>query len=136
MRRVAALLLALGAAAAAQAAPPMVVLGEAEVMKREPPPHNGQGMTTAYRYSDFAPGRTMEFRKRVLHKGASIGLHLMKHDEVYYVLAGEGEVTSDGVTRRLTPGMAAYLYTGANVGLRQVGEADLVIILAYPIPTG
>jgi mannose-6-phosphate isomerase-like protein (cupin superfamily) len=53
---------------------------------------------------------------------------------VYYVLEGEGEVTSDGVTRRLTPGMAAYLYDGANVGIRQLGQKPLTLIVAYPLP--
>jgi mannose-6-phosphate isomerase-like protein (cupin superfamily) len=74
----------------------------------------------------------MEFRKRVLHKGAAIGLHPIAHDEVYYVLAGEGDVTSDGVTKRLKPGMAAYLYKDAIVGISQVGRKPLTIIVSYP----
>jgi mannose-6-phosphate isomerase-like protein (cupin superfamily) len=89
-------------------------------------------MSTAYRISDAAPNRTLEFRKRVLHKGASIGLHLLGHDEVYYVLSGQGDVTSDGETRRLGPGGAAYLYKGANVGVAQVGDEGLALIVAYP----
>ena len=40
---------------------------------------------------------------------------------------------SDGETARLGPGMAAYLYNGANVGIRQVGDAPLSIIIAYPL---
>lgn len=113
-------------------APAAVFVNEADVVRREPPPHNGAGMSTAYRISDAAPNRTMEFRKRVLHRGASIGLHVINHDEVYYVISGAGEVTSDGVTRRLTAGGAAYLYTGANVGIRQVGDEDLALIISYP----
>lgn len=118
--------------AAAAAAPAAVFVDETDVVRREPPPHNGAGMSTAYRISDVAPGRTMEFRRRVLHKGASIGLHVLGHDEVYYVLSGSGDVTSDGVTHRLGPGGAAYLYKGANVGIVQVGDEDLSIIVAYP----
>jgi mannose-6-phosphate isomerase-like protein (cupin superfamily) len=75
----------------------------------------------------------MEFRKRVLHVGAAIGPHPIDHDEVYYVLAGEGEVTSDGVTARLRPGMAAYLYSGAVVGIRQTGRKRLSLIISYPL---
>lgn len=116
----------------AAAAPPAVFVDEAEVMRREVPPHNGTGVSTAYRISDVAPHRTMEFRRRVLHKGASIGLHVLSHDEVYYVLSGTGDVTSDGVTRRLGPGGAAYLYKGAKVGIIQVGDEDLSIIVSYP----
>ena len=116
------------------AAPPMVVIVEQDVVREEAPPHGAIGMSTAYRISDIVPQpRTMEFRKRVLHKGAAIGLHPIAHDEVYYVLSGEGEVTSDGVTRRLRPGMAAYLYDGAVVGIKQIGREPLSLIISYPV---
>lgn len=120
-------------AAAATAALPMAVINERDVVRREPPPHGAIGMSTAYRISDAVPSRNMEFRKRVLHMGAAIGLHSIAHDEVYYILSGEGDVTSDGVTRRLGPGMAAYLYDGAVVGIRQVGRKPLAIIISYPV---
>jgi mannose-6-phosphate isomerase-like protein (cupin superfamily) len=116
------------------AAPPMVVINERDVVRQEAPPHGAIGMSTAYRISDVVPQpRTMEFRKRVLHKGAAIGLHPIAHDEVYYVLSGEGEVTSDGVSQRLRPGMAAYLYNGAVVGIRQTGNKPLSLIISYPV---
>lgn len=116
------------------AAPAMVVVAEAEVEVREAPPHGAIGMSTAYRISDAAPQpRTMEFRRRVLDVGAAIGEHPIGHDEVYYVTAGEGVVMSDGVEAKLTPGMAAYLYDGAVVGIRQSGDAPLSIIIAYPV---
>lgn len=118
----------------ALAAPPAVFVDEKDVVRQEPPPHGAIGMSTAYRISDSAPNRTMEFRKRVLHKGAAIGLHPINHDEVYYVLSGQGDVTSDGVTKRLGPGGAAYLYKDASVGIRQVGDEDLVLIISYPLP--
>jgi mannose-6-phosphate isomerase-like protein (cupin superfamily) len=114
--------------------PKMVVVDEREVVRDEPPPHGAIGMSTAYRISDAVPARTMEFRKRVLHPGAAIGLHAIAHDEVYYVLSGTGEVESDGERRPLGAGMAAYLYTGANVGIRQTGKAPLSLIIAYPLP--
>ena len=117
----------------ATAAPAMVVVHEEEVKREEPPPHGAIGMSTAHRISDAAPQpRAMEFRKRVLHKGAAIGLHPIAHDEVYYVLSGEGDVTSDGVTQRLKPGMAAYLYKDAVVGIAQIGDEPLTIIVSYP----
>jgi mannose-6-phosphate isomerase-like protein (cupin superfamily) len=114
--------------------PPMVVVNERDVVRQEAPPHGAIGMSTAYRISDVVPQpRTMEFRKRILHKGAAIGLHPIAHDEVYYVLSGEGEVTSDGVSQRLRPGMAAYLYDGAVVGIRQIGNKPLSLIISYPV---
>jgi mannose-6-phosphate isomerase-like protein (cupin superfamily) len=117
----------------AMAAPPMVIVREEDVKRQEPPPHGAIGMSTAYRISDAAPApRAMEFRKRVLHRGAAIGPHSIRHDEVYYVLSGEGDVTSDGVTQRMGPGMAAYLYKDAIVGIKQVGRKPLTIIISYP----
>jgi mannose-6-phosphate isomerase-like protein (cupin superfamily) len=113
------------------------VIDEQDTVRREPPPHGEIGMSTAYRISDAVPQpRTMEFRRRVLDVGAAIGLHPIAHDEVYYVTAGEGVVVSDGVEARVTPGMAAYLYAGAEVGIRQVGDAPLSIVIAYPVEPG
>lgn len=115
------------------AAPAMVVIRENDVKRDEPPPHGAIGMSTAYRISDAIPSpRSMEFRKRVLHRGAAIGLHRIDHDEVYYVLSGKGDVTSDGATKRLKPGTAVYLYKGAVVGIRQAGRKPLTIIVSYP----
>lgn len=119
--------------ALAAAAPPMVVVDETAMVRQEAPPHGAIGMSTAYRISDAAPNRSMEFRKRALHVGAAIGDHIINHDEVYYVLSGEGEVVSDGRAARLKPGMAAYLYSGAQVGIKQLGSEPLVLIIAYPV---
>lgn len=118
----------------AAAAPAMVVVHEEEVKREEAPPHGAIGMSTAYRISDAVPQpKTMEFRRRDLHIGAAIGIHPIDHDEVYYVLSGEGEVTSDGVTRSMSAGMAAYLYAGAKVGIKQVGDEPLSLIISYPV---
>ena len=121
------------ALALAPAAPAMIVVDEKAVVKEEPPPHGSIGMSTAFRISDAVPNRTMEFRRRVLHVGAAIGEHLIAHDEIYYVLSGEGEVVSDGRRAELKPGMAAYLYSGAKVGIRQTGRNPLSLIIAYPV---
>ena len=75
----------------------------------------------------------MEFRRRTLDIGSAIGEHAIAHDEVYYVLDGEGEVVSDGQRAMLKPGMTAYLYDGAVVGIWQKGEKPLALIIAYPV---
>lgn len=124
--------LAAPAQAEDQPARPMVVVDEATIVRDEPPPHGAIGMSTVYRLSSVVPGRTMEFRKRVLHPGAAIGEHPIDHDEVYYVLSGEGEVVSDGRTTHVGPGMAAYFYAGAKVGIRQLGDEPLALIISYP----
>lgn len=112
---------------------PMVVVDERTTIREEAPPHGAIGLSTAYRISDGVPGRTMEFRKRILHRNAAIGAHSIDHDEVYYVLSGSGIVTSGGASRALKPGMAAYLYRGATVGIRQTGRAPLSLIITYPL---
>lgn len=65
------------AASAAQkpASRAMVIVDEAATMREEPTPHGAIGSSTAYRISDGVTGRTMEFRKRILHSGSAIGLH-------------------------------------------------------------
>jgi len=129
MSALAALLLA--------AAPPMAIVDENAVKRDEPPPHGAIGMSTAYRISDAVPQpRTMEFRRRVLHVGAAIGEHPIAHDEVYYVLDGEGEVVSDGTRATLRKGMTAYLYAGAVVGIKQLGRKPLSLIISYPVAAG
>jgi mannose-6-phosphate isomerase-like protein (cupin superfamily) len=116
------------------AVPPMAVIDEADTVRREPPPHGAVGMSTAWRISDFAPQpRRMEFRRRTLDVGAAIGEHTIAHDEVYYVLEGEGEVVSDGQRAKLTKGMTAYLYEGAVVGIWQKGDVPLALIISYPV---
>jgi len=125
------------APAMSAAAPPMVVIHEGDTQREEPPPHGAIGTSTAFRISDAAPQpRAMEFRRRILHPGAAIGEHRIDHDEVYYVLSGRGEVVSDGIKAALEPGMAAYLYRGAVVGIMQVGDAPLNMIISYPNPPG
>lgn len=114
------------------AAPAMVLISEEDVKVEEPPPHGRIGMSTTWRISDAVPDRSFEFRKRALHPGAAIGIHPINHDEIYYVLSGEGVVHSDGGEAVMTAGMAAYLYTGAQVGIRQLGDEPLVLIIAYP----
>lgn len=113
---------------------PMVIVDEADTVRNEPPPHGAIGSSTAYRISDRVPGRTMEFRKRILHPRSAIGLHRIAHDEVYYVISGTGEVSSGSVTRPVRTGIAAYLFDGETVGIRQTGSDPLVLIIAYPIP--
>jgi hypothetical protein len=113
-----------GGSATARESRAMVVIDERTTMRDEPPPHGAIGMSTAYRISDGVPGRTMEFRKRVLHVGAA----------VYYVLAGEGVVSSGDQHLPLRTGMTAYLYAGETVGIRQIGKQPLALIISYPLP--
>ena len=59
-------------------------------------------------------------------------MHVLDHDEVYYVLNGRAELSVGDTRQALSPSTAAFMKSGANVGLRQQGEEDLVVIVAYP----
>lgn len=111
----------------------MEIVDEKDVRREEPVPHGRIGMSTAWRLTADVPRRTMEFRRRALHVGAAIGLHLIDHDEVYYVISGRGEVVANGIRRVLEPGMMAYLYAGEDVGIWQMGDEELNMIVSYPL---
>ena len=111
---------------------PSQVVHEADIARQQPGPHGGAGTTTAYPFFADAPGLSFFFRKRVLHKGAGIGLHQHDKDEVYYVVSGNGRYIVDGNIRDVGPGDAMLTRTGSTHSLMQDGDDDLVILLAYP----
>jgi mannose-6-phosphate isomerase-like protein (cupin superfamily) len=102
------------------------------VAARQPGPHRGGGETTAYSFFAKARGLPLVFRKRALHPGSAIGYHRQREDEIYYVLSGRGELTLDGARHVVGPGTALLTRPGSSHGLRQVGQDDLVILIAYP----
>jgi mannose-6-phosphate isomerase-like protein (cupin superfamily) len=102
-----------------------------EVAKTEPGPHDGGGPSTGYAFFEKVPELKFSFRKRVLHKGAAIGYHLQKTDEVYYITGGEGVMTINGETMPVKPGDAVLTRGGSSHGLVQKGEADLTIIITF-----
>lgn len=109
----------------------VIIENDSSIARREPGPHNGGGVTTAYPFFADAPGLGWVFRKRALHPGAAIGYHPNNSDEIYYVLSGRGEFTMNGVPREVGPGTAILTRPGVSHGLRQVGTEDLVILISY-----
>ena len=99
---------------------------------RQPGPHEGGGITTAFPFfAKAAPDFKMAFRKRILHKGSAIGYHRQTFDEVYYIISGTGDYTLNGMTQSVGPGTAMLTRRGDSHGLRPTGDGDLVIIIAY-----
>lgn len=94
-------------------------------------PHGGDGITVASPFFGNAPEFGFAVRRRVLHQGASIGLHAHGKDEVYYVLSGRGELTLDGTAHSVVPGMAILTRDGSSHSLRQVGSEDLAVLIVY-----
>lgn len=117
------------AARAPQAA--SLIEHDSAVATRQPGPHGGGGLTTAYSFFARTPVLSLTFRKRALHAGAAIGYHRQNEDEVYYVVSGTGELTLNGQRSVVGPGTAILTRPGSSHGLRQVGSDDLVIIIVY-----
>ena len=105
---------------------------DAAVTKVEPAPHDGRGNSTAYRYFDDVPDQRVIFRKRALHKGSAIGMHVLTHDEVYYVVSGRGRLRVDDRQVEVGPNTAVFMHEGADVGIWQEGDDELVLIISYP----
>lgn len=122
----------MGAGQGADATPPSQVLHEDAVARAQPGPHGGAGPTTAYPFFTDVADLPFVLRKRVLHKGAGIGLHPQHKDEIYYIVSGQGSYVLDGKQYDVGPGHALLTRKGSSHALQQVGEEDLVVLLAYP----
>lgn len=110
---------------------PSGVVHERDLAVQQPGPHGGAGLTTAYPFFRDAPALGFEFRKRVLHRGAGIGLHQHHKDEIYYVLSGRGMYELDGTVQEVRAGDAMLTRPGSTHGIRQDGEEDLVLLIMY-----
>ena len=108
-----------------------VIERDREVAKNEPGPHDGGGPSTGYVFFEKAPDLKFSFRKRVLHKGAAIGYHLQKTDEVYYFTGGEGTMTINGKPFPVKAGDAVLTRGSSSHGLVQKGDADLTIVITF-----
>jgi lysophospholipase L1-like esterase/quercetin dioxygenase-like cupin family protein len=111
---------------------PSQVVHEDTLARAQPGPHGGAGPTTAYPFFADAQGLPFVLRKRVLHKGAGIGLHPQHKDEIYYIVSGQGSYVLDGKQHDVRAGHALLTRTGSSHALQQVGDEDLVVLLAYP----
>lgn len=108
------------------------VIREQDIGRQQPGPHGGAGPTTAYSFFADVSDLPFVMRKRVLHKGAGIGLHPQHKDEIYYIVSGRGLYVLDGKQYDVGPGHALLTRSGSSHALQQTGEEDLVVMLAYP----
>ena len=110
---------------------PSLIAHERDIAAVQVGPHGGAGATTAYPFFRDAAALGFEFRKRVLHKGAGIGLHQHHKDEIYYVLSGRGTYVLDGKAYEVQAGDAMLTRTGSTHAIRQAGEEDLQLLIMY-----
>jgi mannose-6-phosphate isomerase-like protein (cupin superfamily) len=118
--------------AAAAASGHFVVERDADVAIAQDGPHAGGGPTTGHSFFQHDQELEFVFRKRVLHPGSAIGLHVQRENEIYYVLSGSGRYTMDEEVIEVGPGMALLTRPGGSHALEQTGSQDLVLIIVYP----
>lgn len=104
---------------------------EVEIGKKQPGPHDGGGMSTAYGFFSKAENLKLVFRKRTLYPGSSIGYHLQEADEIYYIVQGTGEMKMNGKTFPVKAGDAILTRPGNWHGLRPAGKDSLTLIINY-----
>lgn len=104
---------------------------EKQIEATEPGSHNGGGTTTVYKFFKSIPGSKLQLTKRILDPGSSIGYHLQKEEEIYYILSGTGEMTMNGKTFPVKEGDAVLTMPGNSHGLKQTGSVPLVVIINY-----
>lgn len=64
-----------------------------------------------------------------LDPGKTIEAHRDPMEEIYFVVAGEGEMTVDDETRHVKPGDAVWIPTGSLHSLTNSGKEDLIILV-------
>lgn len=108
-----------------------ILQNDAEVAKAEPGTHNGGGKTVGFNFFANAKNLKTAFRKRILKPGSSIGYHLQKEDEIYYILTGNGTMQMNGKTFAVKPGDAILTRPGSSHGIAPNADNDLVILIVY-----
>ncbi|WP_412465894.1 cupin domain-containing protein [Pedobacter sp. KLB.chiD] len=108
-----------------------ILQNDAEVAKEEPGTHNGGGKTIGFNFFANAKKLKTAFRKRILKPGSSIGYHLQKEDEIYYVISGKGTMQMNGKTFAVKPGDAILTRPGSSHGIAPDAGNDLVILIVY-----
>jgi len=108
-----------------------ILENDADVSKKEPGTHNGGGETIGYNFFGDAKNLKTAFRKRILKPGSSIGYHLQKEDEIYYVISGNGTMQMNGKTFPVKPGDAILTRPGSWHGIKPNDDNDLTILIVY-----
>ncbi|RDC55110.1 cupin domain-containing protein [Pedobacter chinensis] len=108
-----------------------ILQNDTEVAKTEPGTHHGSGETIGYNFFGDVKNLKTIFRKRILKSGSSIGYHLQKEDEIYYVISGNGIMQMNDKTFPVKPGDAILTRPGSSHGIAPNKDNDLVILIVY-----
>lgn len=102
-----------------------------QVKKDDVGPHGGGGKSIGHSFFDHTPDYSTAFKKRVLKPGSSIGYHMQKEDEIYYILEGKGEMKINGEIYPVKPGDAILTRTGSSHGITPLEGHELILIIVY-----
>jgi len=108
-----------------------ILQNDIEIAKKEPGTHQGGGETIGFNFFSGAKNLKTVFKKRVLKPGSSIGYHLQKEDEIYYVISGNGIMQMNGKTFLVKPGDAILTRPGSSHGIAPNPDNDLIIMIVY-----
>ncbi|MBC6109667.1 cupin domain-containing protein [Pedobacter fastidiosus] len=108
-----------------------ILQNDINVAKEEPGTHAGGGKTIGFNFFGEAKNLKTAFRKRILKPGSSIGYHLQKEDEIYYVISGNGKMQMNGKTFPVKTGDAILTRPGSAHGIAPNPNNDLVILIVY-----
>jgi len=108
-----------------------ILQNDVEVAKEEAGTHNGGGKTIGFNFFAQAKNLKTIFKKRILKPGSSIGYHLQKEDEIYYVISGNGTMQMNGKTFAVKPGDAILTRPGSSHGITPNADNDLEILIVY-----
>lgn len=65
-------------------------------------------------------------------KSGNLCAHRHSQAEIYHILEGEGEVTIDGVVRRVSAGSTVFIPSNAEHGTVNTGEKELRVFYVFP----
>ncbi|MFW0717268.1 cupin domain-containing protein [Pedobacter sp. N23S346] len=108
-----------------------ILQNDIDVAKKEAGTHNGGGETIGFNFFSNARNLKTVFKKRILKPGSSIGYHLQKEDEIYYIISGYGKMQMNGKTFAVKPGDAILTRPGSAHGIAPNANNDLVIMIVY-----
>ena len=108
-----------------------IVEREREILKQESGSHNGGGNTTLFPFFAKADSLKLVLKKRILYPGSSIGYHYQESDEIFYIVAGHGEMKMNNETFQVNAGDAILTRPGNWHGLKPTGNDSLVVIINY-----
>ena len=104
---------------------------EREILKQESGSHNGGGNTIVFPFFAKADSLKLVLKKRILYPGSSIGYHYQESDEIFYIVAGHGEMKMNNETFLVNAGDAILTRPGNWHGLKPTGNDSLVVIINY-----